>query len=66
MGATQTVAAPLAFGAALPLCPADLRLDCDDPSTSDGYPAAVDDLVLCGEDLLRVLVADRRAGSTSR
>lgn len=33
-----------------------------DPSTSDGYPAAVDDLVLCGEDLLRALVADLDAG----
>ncbi|MDX8034921.1 carbamoyltransferase HypF [Lentzea sp. BCCO 10_0856] len=33
-----------------------------DPSTSDGYPVRTDGLVVCGEDLLRALVADLCAG----
>ncbi|MCP2250455.1 carbamoyltransferase HypF [Lentzea aerocolonigenes] len=33
-----------------------------DPSTSDGYRAGTEGLVVCGEDLLRALVADLCAG----
>ncbi len=33
-----------------------------DPSTSDGYAAGTEGMVVCGEDLLRALVADRCAG----
>ncbi|SFR02546.1 hydrogenase maturation protein HypF [Lentzea waywayandensis] len=35
---------------------------CADPSTSEGYPAAVHDLVVHGEDLLHAIVADLHAG----